>query len=200
MKRFLATTAAVLTLSATTAMAGDFDNTVFGVDVTSGALDFSLDANEKGLTDFAVGATGFAHKSFGGFDASVRGELNYNFDADTIGIRAEYNVIRDVAANVAVYGSAAVEYVTANTDLGDGDFYLDPSIGVLYEINPKVSVFGELGYTWDMSNDFRAVGGYVELGLPVQVTETVAVVPSLVRTIDTGADETNLSLRVAVSF
>lgn len=198
MKTFLTASAFVAAMS-TAAFAGNFDTTLLGVDATSGALDFSVDATEDGMTAFAVGATGFAHQ-VAGFDASVRGELAYGFDADAIGVRGEYNVVRATAQNMTVYGSAAVQYVTLNTDLSDGDFYFDPSVGVTYAFNDTVSMFGEVGYAWNMSNDFDRVGGYVEIGMPVNVTDSVTFVPSLVRGFDDGVEETNLSLRVAVSF
>ena len=198
MKTFL--TAAALTLGmATVAMAGDFDNNTFGVEVTSGVLDFSVDASENGMTDFAVGATGFAHK-LGTFDASVRGELSYNFDADTIGVRGEYNLVTALEQNLTLYGSAAVEYVTAETDLADGDFYFDPSAGVAYAFDDKLSVFAEVGYTWDMSNDFNGLGGYLEVGMPYNLTDNFTVTPSIVQGFDDGVEEMNLRLVASVSF
>lgn len=198
MKTFL-TTVAIATALSTAAIAGDFDNTTFGVDATSGALDLSVDGTEDGLTAFAVGATGFAHE-VAGIDASVRGELAYDFGSDAIGVRGEYNVVTAVAPNMTVYGSAAIQYATLNTDLSDGDFYFDPSAGVTYAFNEMVSVFGEVGYAWNMSSDWDRVGGYVEVGMPLNVTNSVAVIPSLVRGFDDGVEETNASLRVAVSF
>jgi len=198
MKTILATLALITTM-ATSAMAADFDNNTYGVTVTSGALDFALDANEDGLTDFEVGATGLAY-TVGAVDANVRGALSYNLDTDTIGVRGEYNVNWAAATNTTVYGTAAVEYATVNTDLKDGDFFFDPSVGVSYAFADGVSVFGEVGYTWNASDDWSRAGGYVEVGVPFTVVDNVTVTPSLVRGFDTGSDETNFNLSVGLKF
>jgi opacity protein-like surface antigen len=198
MKTILATLALITTM-ATSAMAADFDNNTYGVTVTSGALDFALDANEDGLTDFEVGATGLAY-TVGAVDANVRGALSYNLDTDTIGVRGEYNVDWSTATNTTVYGTAAVEYATVNTDLKDGDFFFDPSVGASYAFSDGVSVFGEVGYTWNASDDWSRAGGYVEVGVPFTVVDNVTVTPSLVRGFDTGSDETNFNLSVGLKF
>jgi hypothetical protein len=198
MKIFLMTSAFVASM-ATAAVAGDFDNNTFGVELTSGVMDFSVDATENGMTDLAVGVTGLAH-SFSGLDASVRGELSYNLDANTIGVRGEYNVVTDLATNVTAYGSAAVQYTTVETDLTDGDFAFDTSVGVTYQVTGAVSVYGEVGYTWDMSNNWDRLGGYVEVGMPVTLTNTLTLTPSLARGFDDGAEETNLNVTLALAF
>lgn len=198
MKTFLMTSAFVASM-ATAAVAGDFDNNTFGVELTSGAMDFSVDATENGMTDLSVGITGLAH-NFANLDATVRGELSYNLDADTIGVRGEYNVATNLATNVTAYGSAAVQYTTVETDLTDGDFAFDPSVGVTYQVTDAVSVYGEVGYTWDMSNDFDRLGGYVEVGMPVALTNTITLTPSLARGFDDGVEETNLNVTLALAF
>ena len=198
MKTILMTVALVAAMGST-AMAGDFDNNTFGVSVTSGALDFAVDASEDGMTDFEVGATVFNY-TVGAVDANVRTALSYNLDTDTIGVRGEYNVDWAAATATTVYGTVAVEYATIETDLGNGDFFVDPSIGVAYAFNDRVSVFGEVGYTWNASDDWSRQGGYVEVGVPFAVVNNVTVTPSLVRGIDDGVEETNLNLSVALSF
>jgi opacity protein-like surface antigen len=191
---------AALTVGITSsAIAADFDTNTFSIEATSGVLDFSVDATENGLTDLAVGVTGFAH-SFANLDVNIRGELSYNFDADTIGARTEYNVVTVLATNVTAYGSAALQYTTVETDLTDGDFALDPSVGVAYQVTNSVSVFGEVGYTWDMSNNWDRLGGYVEVGMPVVLSDAVTLTPSLIRGFDDGIEETNLNVTLILAF
>lgn len=194
---------AALGVTAGAASADDFDNNTFGLNVNSGALDFGIDANEDGLTDFEAGLTGFEY-AVSRFEGELRTALAYNFDEDTIGIRGEYNADYYLGRNFTVYGSAAVEYVTPETDLSDGDFFFDPSAGVDYAILDSVSVYGELGYTWDLTNDHVAAdfedNGYVEVGVPFAVNDTVTVTPSVVREIDTVDEETNVNLDVTLNF
>lgn len=198
MKTFMIASIFAATI-ATAAAADDFDNNTFEVTLNSGALDFALDADEAGLTDFEVGVSGLAHK-VGAANANVRGAFTYNLDADTIGIRGEYNVWGNIAAKTDAYGTAAVEYKTVETDLSNGDFFFDPSVGIQYIINEKVAVFGEVGYTWNMDDDWSKEGGYVEIGLPVTVARDVTITPSLIRGIDDGAEETNMNVALALAF
>jgi hypothetical protein len=198
MKTFLTTTAVAMTL-ATASFAADFQNNTADVVITSGVLDFAVSADSAGITDLEVGATGFKH-SLGVFDADIRAEVSYNLPADTIGLRAEYNLQWLAAQRTAVYGTAAVQYTTTDTDLGNGDFYFEPSIGVAHSLNDRVGVFGEVGYTWDISNDWARNGGYVEIGAPIAITDSVSLVPSIVRGFDDGVNQTNVNLSVQLSF
>jgi hypothetical protein len=193
------TTIALMFGTATSAMANDFDNATFGLTVNSGMMDFTVDANQNALTDFEVGVTGLAH-SLGSADAEVRAALNYNLDADTIGLRGEYNLAMAVADQTVAYGTVGLEYTTTNNNLSNGDFSFDPSVGVTYTLNDQISVFGEVGYTWNISNDWSRTGGYLEVGVPVTVASKVTLTPSLVRTFDDGLESTNAKLSLNLTF
>ena len=198
MKTFLATSA-FLAVVTTTATAADFDANTFGLTATAGAVDFSVNTNENELTDFSVGAVGLATR-FVGIDAAVRGELGYDLDADAIAMRGEALGTTTVGQQATVYGTIAIEYVTAETNLRDGDYFLNPSVGFSYAFNDTVGAFGEVGYAWDLFDDAARVGGYMEVGFPVNVTDAVTVTPSFVRDIDDGVEATNLNLAVALAF
>jgi len=203
MKTTILAMIAALGITATAATADDFDNNTYGVNVTSGAMDFGIDANDDGITEFETGITGFGYTA-GAYEGEVRAALSYNLDADTIGVRGEYNAAYDIATNLTAYGTAAVEYVTLDSNLGNGDFFFDPSAGVSYAVSNSVSVFGEVGYTWDLTDDHVGAGfrdsGYVEVGVPFALNSTVTVTPSVVRGFDTADDETNLNLDVTLNF
>lgn len=203
MKTTILAMIAALGLTASAASAENFDNNTYGVNVTSGAMDFGIDANDDGVTDFETGITGFGY-TVGDFEGEVRAALTYDLDADTVGVRGEYNAGYDFGRSFTAYGTAAVEYVTLDNDLGNGDFLFDPSMGVSYAVSNSVSVFGEVGYTWDITDDHVAAGfedsGYVEAGVPFAINSTVTVTPSLVRKFDTADDETNLNLDVTLNF
>lgn len=203
MKTTILAMIAALGLTAGTVSADNFDNNTYGVNVTSGVLDFGIDANDDGVTDIETGITGFGY-TVGDFEGELRAALTYDLDADTIGVRGEYNAGYDLGSNLQAYGTAAVEYVTLDNDLGNGDFFFDPSVGVSYTFSNTVSVFGEVGYTWDLTNDNVGAGfedsGYVEVGMPIALNSTVTVTPSLVRGFDTTDDETNVNLDVTLNF
>jgi len=203
MKTTILAMIAALGVTAGAASADNFENNTYGVNITSGVMDFGVDGNEDGLTNFETGVTGFGYAT-GAYEGEVRAALTYDLDADTIGVRGEYNAGYDLGRNFAAYGSVAVEYATLDNDLGNGDFFFDPSVGVSYVFSNTVSVFGEVGYTWDITNDNVASGfednGYVEFGVPLTVSSTVTVTPSVVREIDTVDEETNLNLDVTLNF
>lgn len=191
----------VLAFGATAAMAEDFKNNTFGVTVTSGMVDFNIDAGEDGLTNLEVGLTGFDH-NIGAAAANVRFALGTSLDAaNDVYLRGEYNVTYQLAEKTSLYGSAAVEYAT-NTKLDDGNLFADPSVGVYHQVTDKVAVFGEVGYTWDISEDWARQGGYAEVGMPVVVAQNVVLTPSVVYTFDAPAteDAANLNLDLAIKF
>ena len=203
MKTTILSLVAAFGITATAAVADDFDNNTYGINITSGVMDFAIDGNEDGITDLETGLTGFGYTA-GAYEGEVRTALAYNLDDDTIGIRGEYNAAYDLSTDLSVYGTAAVDYTTLETDLGNGDFFFDPSAGVSYTVNNTVSVFGEVGYTWDLTDDHVGAGftdsGYVEAGVPLAINSTVTVTPSIVREFDTADDETNFNLDVTLNF
>lgn len=200
MKNLFAAFAAIFAMTfATAASADNFKNNTFNVTAISGALDFTLDGDKDGLTDAEAGIVFLPH-SLGSFDADVRVAFAYDLNSSAVGARGEYGVAGEVVGNLDVYAVAAVEYVTTAGDLGTGDFLLDPTVGVTYNVTDRVSLFGEVGYTWDMSNSFDRLGGYAEVGVPFSVTNDITVVPSIVREFDTGNNDYNFNLGVVFSF
>ncbi len=200
MKNVLSALAAIFTMTfATVASADNFKNNTFSVTAVSGALDFTLDGNKDGLTDAAVGAGVFAY-SIGAFDTDVRVAFKYNLDSSTIGIRGEYGIGTEVADGFAVYGVAAVEYATTTGDFSNGDYLFDPVLGVAYHITDRAAVFGEVGYTWDISDSFNKLGGSAEVGLAFSVTDAISITPSIAREFDTGNNDYNFNIGVAFAF
>jgi len=203
MKTTILSLVAALSITATAATADDFDNNTYGINVTSGAMDFAIDGNEDSITELETGLTSFGYTT-GAYEGEVRTALAYNLNDDTIGVRGEYNAAYDLFNNLTVYGTAAVDYTTLESDLGNGDFFFDPSAGVNYIINNTVSVFGEVGYTWALTDDHVGAdftdSGYVEAGVPLAINSTVTVTPSIVREFDTAEDETNVNLNLTLNF
>ena len=203
MKTTILSIIAALSITASAAAANDFDNNTYGVNVTSGALDFAIDGNKDGITELETGITGFGYAT-GAYEGEFRTAVKYNTANDTVGVRGEYNAGYDLSSKFTAYGSIAFEYATFDNDLGNGDFFFDPSVGVSYDFSDSVSVFGEVGYTWDITNDHFAAKfedyGYAEVGVPFAITSTVTVTPSIVREFDTADDKTNVNLDVTLNF
>jgi hypothetical protein len=187
----LATAMTVVMLSATAALAENFENTTFAVEATSGALDVTVDANADGLTNVEVGVTAGVVRLALGTDL---------LDADTLTATAEYAVVMSVTDSLAAYGTAQVAYATT-TDFQDGDWSMNPSVGLEFQVTNAVAVYGEVGYSWDVSTDMDRLGGYVEFGVPFAVTSAVTLTPSVARSFDTGTDNpTEARLVASLSF
>lgn len=199
MKKLFFSTAIFLAIFGTAVIAEDFDTTSFTVEVVSGDLDFTVDGDVDGFNQLEVGLTSLDH-SYGIVDANVR--LSFGTDlvaADTVFFRGEYNAYAFVDESLTLYGIMGVQYTT-DTSFEDGIWTIDPSAGAQYQITDEVAIFGEVGYTWDASNDMESLGGYVEAGLPFGLTDSVTLTPSIVRTFDTAVDETNVNIELSFQF
>ena len=197
----LAFTTAVAMMFASAAVAEgnrDFRNNTFELIGASGAMDFTLRGDGDGFTEAEVGATFFSY-SVGALDADIRAAFRTDLNGE-IGLRGEYILGSEVQPDFTLYGIAAIEYVTRPRDLGNGDFLFDPTVGALYRFNETVALFGEVSYTWNMSDSFGRRGGLVEVGLPLSLNHAVTLTPSVTRTFDTGRDATNLNLSMAFVF
>jgi hypothetical protein len=188
------TIAAMLALFGTPVLADDFDATTYTLSATSGALDFNVDADDSGITDISAGVSGLEH-SLWAMQAGVRGELSYNLDSDGVGLRGEYNV-----SYVNLYGTAAVEYSTSDASLKGGDWMFEPTVGISYDFTDRISTYAEASYAWDMSNSWDSLGGTVEIGMPIAVTNTVTLTPSLSRGFSGASEDWNANIAAGIQF
>lgn len=194
---------ALAAVTSTAAVAeGNWENNTFGVTMISGPLDFSIDANEDGATDLEVGYTPFTFE-IGSVDADVRFAVGTNLStSDEVTALVQLNASTIFADNFMAYGTAEVSYLTSTefADMDDGLWTFSPSAGVAYAVTDVVGVYGEVGYNWDMSNDWNRLGGYGEVGLPVSVSDTVTITPSISRTFDVENEATNFRIEATLSF
>jgi opacity protein-like surface antigen len=198
MKTFMTTTAIALFI-ASTAAAQDFKATEYRSTFASGALQFSLGTVEGELETIATGAT-VANYSIGALENFVYTELEYNRAVSTLALTLEYGVFAELDSRFAAYGTAAVSYITPTASLGSGDFYVAPTLGVSYAALDNLSIFGDVTYTWNASNSWAREGGAVEVGVAYSLTDNFSVIPSLVRTFDTGANTTNVKIETVFRF
>lgn len=199
MKTTLFATTAIVGLMTGAANADDFDNTTFETVLYSGKYEFSLSGDtDNGFNNTAVGMVLFPHE-VGTLNASVYTELGYNFDDNEVSVTGEYQMFKNYDFG-ELYGAVAVDYVTLDDDLDSGDWGLTPHIGAVYDVTNKASVFAEVGYSWNMTQDWDATGGYTEVGVDFSVSDNVALTPSVIRTFDTANDEYQANLTLGISF
>jgi hypothetical protein len=188
---------ATLALFGAPVFADDFEATTYTLVAHSGILDVSVNVGQDGISNFAAGLTGLDH-NLGAVSADVRGELFHNLASYSIGLRGEYNVYYETA--VTIYGTAAVEYSASDASLKGGDWMFEPTAGVSYAFNDGVSVYGEVSYAWDVGSSWNRLGGAVEIGAPITVTDTFSITPSIGRAFDTADASWNANITAAVRF
>lgn len=198
---YISTLALALTTTAVIAQTAEdvIKDTTLGVTAIAESLDFTLEGNRDGVTELDVGLSIFDH-SYGGVDGVIRFSLGTDLrGSDTLYGRIEYNFGSDVADSLVVYGSAALQYET-DTKLKDGLWMLDPSVGIVYGLNDHVGLFTKVGYTWELNQTKRDLGGHVEVGVPFAVTDSLYVTPSVSRTFRTDDNTTAAHLNLTYRF
>lgn len=175
------------------------ENTNLSFTGLSGPFDFTLEGNRNGATEVEIGMSAFEH-SYNGVDAELRFAFGSNLrGADTMYGLVEYNFGSEVVSDFEVYGTAAVRYDT-NTNLSSGLWTFEPSVGATYDLTSDVSVFAEVGYSWELNQAQSDLGGYVEVGVPFAVNDSFLVTPSVSRTFRTGNDQTTAHLNFTYQF
>ena len=94
----------------------------------------------------------------------------------------------------------AVSYTTSDASLTSGDWVLEPTVGLAHSVSDKVSVYGEISYEWGMSNDWDSIGGTVEAGLPILVSDRLTLTPSVSRGFDGLSKDWNAKLTASIQF
>lgn len=190
----------IAALTATSVTANEtLKNTAVSVTAIAGPLDFTIEGDRNGVVELQAGVSTFEH-SYSGVDAAVRFVVGTDVrGSDSLYGRVEYNFGSEVADRIAVYGSIATQYET-NTKLKGGLWTFDPTIGVGYELTDRVAVFAEVGYTWELNQGRQDLGGIVQVGVPIAVTDAFYVTPSVSRTFRTNTNETTAKLNLTYQF
>lgn len=188
---------AALVLSTTAAFAADFDNNSVDLVLERDNLTFGVATTAGEATDLSVAVAVLPYEALGA-DADLTFGAEYDIQSEDFTLSATYGLSKHYG-QVNVYGSLEAAYtIESGADAGAWD--ATPTAGVAYRVNDQLTAFTDVDYTWDASNDWAAEGGSVELGARYAINDDIALTPSVVRTFDTGADETNLNLKVALRF
>lgn len=182
---------------ATASVAADFDNNGVSVILERDNVTFGLDTVDGEATALSFGTTIMPHTVLGA-DADLTLGAEYGVISEELTFSAAYELSKRYG-QVNTYVDLEAAYTVDSGDT-DGVWEATPTVGASLAVNDKLAAFGEVSYTWDASNDWAQAGGSAEIGARYAVTDAVALTPSLVRSFDTGADETNLNLSVALRF
>jgi hypothetical protein len=195
MKKILIATAFVF--AGTAAMAADFDNNSVDLVLERDNVTVGVSTLAGEPTDLSLGVTVLPYAVMG-LEADLTLGAKYGIQSEDITLSAAYELSKNIGKlnlNGAVKAAHTIE-----SGAGEGVWAVTPSVGAKFNVNDKLSAFGKVSYEWDASNDWARAGGDAEVGARYAVTDDLALTPSLVRTFDTGADETNLNLKVALRF
>ena len=189
---------AVAALFATTAVAGDFDANSVTLQFNRDNLQVETGVVAGELTDLTVGAYVLPHTVLGA-DADVFASLNYGVVTEDLTLAARYGLQKELNAQLTAYGSLEAAY-TVSSGSTDGAWAVTPLAGASYRLNDQLAAFGEVSYEFDASNDWASEGGLIEVGADYTLTSGVFIRPSITRSFDTAADETNAALTVGLAF
>lgn len=194
---FALTTMTALAMTSV-ASAKDFDNTTASVTAQWDQITFELEGTENtGFESVTVGAEVFAYNMNEAIASTVGVYATYYNSADEFAIGAEYALTYSVDA-LAVYGSAEVEYNFETEEVS-----LTPTIGAAYAVSETATLWGDVGYTFDMTNDLDRVGGVAEVGVDFAVASNITLTPSVVYVFDQAngaADEAQINLALGLKF
>jgi hypothetical protein len=180
---------------ATSAAAGDFDNTTASVNAEWDRFEIELNGStDNGYDSVKLGAEVLSYGLGENTTSALDVYLKHYDLGDEVGLGAEYTVTYAPSA-LSFYGSADLEYRT-EADV----FRLTPTVGTAYEVSKVTTVWGEVGYTWDVTNDWARKGGKLEVGADFAVADNVALSPSVVHRFDTANDDTQLNLGLNLKF
>lgn len=196
MKTVMIASAVAMSLS-TAAFAEDFDNNGVNFVLERDNVTFGVDTVDGEATALSLGVAVLPH-AVGSADADVTLEFEYGIQSEDLSLSAAYGLTKNYG-QLSAYADLEAEYTIASGD-DKGAWDVTPTIGTSYRVNDKLAAFGEVAYTWNASDDWANAGGTVELGARYALNDDLALTPSLTRTFDTGADETNLNVEVALRF
>jgi len=206
MKTFVLAAVAALGLG-TAASAADFDVNSFTTTVTTGNLEFSASTlfgeDLAGFgDDFAVGAGVYVlPHTLGTLDAEVFVFGAYaDLGDETFGaLGAEY-IATSTEEGSALEFSLQAAYVGLTDDFSNGDVILTPSVNLTMELAPQIGLFGELGNSWNASEDLTNEGGYAEVGLNVALTDAFTISPSVVQSFGNAGDDMSAAVEIKLNF
>lgn len=199
MKTKLFALATTLVLAgAASASADDFDNTAVTISAEWDRFTFEVEgAEDTGYVSATVGAEVLSYSMGEHTTSALDVYLTHYHAADDVALGAEYTVTYAPSA-WAVYGSAEVEY-----NFGTDAAAVTPTVGAAYTMSATTTAWGEVGYTWDATNDWARVGGVAEVGVDFAVADNITLTPSVVYAFDQAngaADEAQLNLGVNLRF
>lgn len=190
-------TAVVAALAATSASAGDFDNNAVTLELYRDNVAFSLGTVAGEATSVGVDIAILPHEVLGA-TADLTLGAEYGIVSEDVTLSATYGLSKQYNALTA-YGELGAAYTVASGST-DGVWVATPLVGVSYAYNDKLSAFTEVSYSWNASNDWAKQGGLLEVGATYNIQDGLYVRPSVTRSFDTAADETNVALKVGLAF
>lgn len=199
MKTTMITVAALTaaTIFATTAFAADFDNTATNLVLERDNLTFGIESVSGEATAMSVGIAVLPHSVLDA-DADLTLGVKYAIQDEDLTFTAAYGLSKHYG-QVNVYGTAEAAY-TIVSGASEGEWDATPTVGASYAVNEQLAAFSEVSYTWNATNDWAAEGGALEVGARYELSDNVSVTPSLVRSFDTAADETNVKVELGLRF
>jgi outer membrane protein W len=152
-------------------------------------------SEDNGYESATVGAEVLSYSMGTNIDSALDVYLTHYHNDDEYAVGAEYTVTYAPNA-LSVYGSAQVEY-----HFDDKEVLVTPTVGAAYVVAETVTAWGEVGYTWDASDDWNRHGAVAEVGVDFAVASNIMLTPSVSYEFDNGQDnDAQLNLGLSLKF
>ena len=188
-KRGILAGAVALALSTVAASAADVDSNK--LEVTAHFGDFRVGAEKVSQADTLVvlGFNGLEHQTGIG-QGSVDLELKYDGKTEEAIVRGEYQLLNSYD-RFAFVVAPSVEYHTDTED-----FHFDPYVKGIYSASATVDLYGKVGATWNVSEDWEHTSTYTEVGLDYAFADNISLTPSVKYDFESETTEAALALNI----
>jgi hypothetical protein len=191
---FAATTAVALAFGSS-ALANDFNANEISMSASHGIFNYNVEGTaNNGFERFSVGAEVLSFGVADNLNSTVDVFGSYRRDTDEFSIGAVAGLSYTLNS-FDLYANGEVEYFTRSQT-----FEVTPTVGASYSVNNMISVFGEVGYTWNASNSWSREGGVAEVGINFAIADNVTLTPSIRHRFDMHGVANNTQAHVGVAF
>jgi opacity protein-like surface antigen len=198
MKTLLLTTSLIVALG-TASYASDFNNAEFNVVVTHDAFEFGLDTTANdGFGSAYVNYSTLDH-SLGLGESNLTFGVEYLINPNLLAFSVAHNTtLRQ--NNLAFTVSPQFTYLSDAITLRGSDILFEPTVGISYDLNQSVSLFGNVQYTWNASNSWTRSGGEATVGVDLALASNVTVTPYVTHAFDTPNTNSQIGFRLGLAF
>lgn len=190
-----AATAAIALAFGSNAVANDFNAIEISLSASHGIFNFEIEGTANtGVNRVRAGAEVLSFGVADNLNSTVGVFAGYRRGTDEFSVGTVTGLTYTLSP-FDLYANGEVEYFTRSQT-----FEVTPTVGASYSVNDTITVFGEVGYTWNASNSWSREGGVAELGVNFAIADNVTLTPSIRHRFDAAGVANNTQAHVGIAF